>query len=224
MANEPDAAVRPSIFVEASGAQTIAGADAQICAAGAAAPDDVVIWRCAPGQMVPDSALVCVADGGLAAATQLRAKVGSTIVVPRAEVQRTERRYGFLTNTSGSGFSTYQLDPATATGFDVADGGRSLPIADWLAEAVRLGFAEVWLHSHDAAAVGRGFAGDLLERAHRLAPALGFWLSGGDAAPADIERMVGRPGLVALVVSPQVLGVETPEISGTTSRGTVSSA
>lgn len=211
MAVEPQAEARASIFVEAIGKQTIAGVNAQICAADGPAPDGPVIWRCGPGHSVPATARVCVADGGLAVAVRLQVGAGAVLVVPRVEVQRTARRYGFSTDNSGSGFSTFHLDPATVAGFDVSDGGRQVSLADWLSEAEQSGFAEVWLHSRDAETSGRGFAGDLLERAHQLAPALGIWLSGGGATRDDIERVAMRPGLVALVVMPQVLASETAE-------------
>ncbi|MDP3862554.1 MAG: hypothetical protein Q8Q63_13325 [Phaeovulum sp.] len=218
---------RPSLFVEAGSTETFAGADALICTAGdgeaAAAAAAPLIWRCAPGSAVPAGARVCVADGGLGAAAQLRAAAGGAFVVPRVEVQRAARRYGFATDASGSGFSTYHLDPATAAGFDVDDGGRQMSLADWLAEAARLGFAEVWLHSRDAAATGRGFAADLLARAHRLAPHLGLWLSGGGASAEDIERVASRPGLVALVVPQAALattGVGDPPDTETDGRPT----
>lgn len=191
---------RPGIFAEVADAQAAVDVDAHICVAGAVAPAGPVIWRCAPGTLAPAGARVCVVDGGLDAAVRLRVDGDRLFVVPRVEVQRATRRYGFSADASGSGFSTYHLDPASAAGFEVDDAARQVALADWLAEAARRGFAEVWLHSRDAAAAGRGFAGDLLGRAHRLAPELGFWLSGGGAAFGDVERIAAQPGLVALVV------------------------
>lgn len=223
MAAESDAGAgsgRPNLFAEVAGTHPIAGADAHICAAGGTAPVGPVIWRCAPGASAPAGARVCVADGGLDAAVRLSAQAGGAFVVPRVEVQRVARRYGFSTDTSGSGFSTYHLDPASAAGFEVEDAGRQVALTDWISDAARRGFAEVWLHSRDAAAVGRGFAGDLLGRAHRLAPELGLWLSGGGTAFGDIGRIAAQPGLVALVVPETALAggdfQTTPAESGAT--------
>jgi len=212
MAPEPLAVApqpRASLFVEAVAPCPVAGADAVICDAPAEpiteAARGPVIWRCAPGQSAPAGARVCVAEGGLAAAAQLRAAAPAALVVPRAEVQRLARRYSFATESSGSGFSTYHLDPATVAGFEVEDGGRQIALADWLAEATRQGFFELWLHSRDAAAAGLGFAGELLDRAHRMAPETGFWLSGGGRGADDVARIQARPGLAALVLAQAAL-------------------
>ena len=205
---------RPNLFVEATGPQPLDGADAVICAAPAEAaevPSDLgVIWRWSPGCQVPPQARVCVAEGGLEAAADLRDRAPSLAVVPRIEVQRAARSYGFAQHSGGSGFATYHLDPATARGDMVRDSGQEMPLADWLAQAAGQGFAEVWLHSTDAAAAGHGFSADLLKRAHRDAPAMGFWLSGGASGPGDIDRVAALPGLVALVVPQAALALVCP--------------
>ena len=205
----PEGPARPDLFALAAAPHPLDGADAVICAApaeGAGMPPDLgVIWRWSPGCQVPPQARICVAEGGLAAAAGLRDAVAGLVVVPRVEVQRAARRYGFSQHSGGSGFATFHLDPATVGSFIARDQGRETELADWLAQAVELGFVEVWLHSLDAAAAGHGFAADLLHRAHRDAPGMGFWLSGGARDQGDIDRVAALPGLAALVVPEAVL-------------------
>jgi hypothetical protein len=134
------------------------------------------------------------------AAAGLSARASGLAVVPRIEVRRATKRYWVTPDNSGSGFSTYHLDPATATAFLVADDGQDLPLGDWLMRATGLGFSEVWLHSSDAAAAGRGFSGDLLARAHRTAPQMRFWISGGGTSLRHFETIAAMPGLAAIVV------------------------
>ena len=205
-----EAPAGPGLFVEAATPTQYPGADAVICDV----PDELaegqqsagVIWRWSRGRELPALARFCVAEGGLVAAAGLSAGAAGLAVVPRIEVHRATRRFGFSPDSSGSGFSTYHLDPATATAFLAADGGQDVPLGDWLGRAAELGYPEVWLHSRDAAAAGGGFSHELLARAHRIAPQMRFWISGGGTSLSHFEAMAAMPGLVALVVNAANIG------------------
>ena len=168
-----------------------------------------VIWRVRRGGSAPQGARVCVAEG-LDAAAELAVGTPDMVVVPRAEVRRASSRYGFNPAITGSGFSTYHLDPASVQAFSVRERGRTVALGEWLSQAQTLGFREVWLHGVEAQEAGRGFACDLLAKAHRIAPRLQLWISGGGREPAHFANAARLPGLVALVVEAQVLAEMEP--------------
>lgn len=216
MATEPGAAqqipTRPSVFVAREGGAAVAGADAAICTLASATADDLhdggIIWLWAPGDTLPAAARVCVAATGLVAAAELARIAPAVFVVPRVEVRRASRNYGFSRDNSGSGFNTFQLDPATVAAFTVLDAGTDTPLADWLRRAGELGFSEVWLQCSDSAGVSTG----LLVQAHRAAPELGFWVTGDSRWLRRVETAQVPPGLAALVVAPADLAGFPPEV------------
>jgi len=163
-----------------------------------------VIWHLAPGAPPPTGGALCVVDG-LAAAAEAAGGPEHPSIVPRAEVRQVAQRFGFTPGHAVSGFSTYQLDPASVSAYEVGEEDRAVPLGDWLAQAAALGFAEVWLHSPAAEAAQRGFPCALLAKAHRLAPGLRFWISGGGWQRAHFETAATGPGLAALVVPADVL-------------------
>lgn len=201
------AAPHPRVFVE--GDPTVVHSDAGAVICGADTAIDAtgerrhVIWRFSQG-MPPPGARVCAVDGLEAAAT-LVADAPELIVIPRAEVRRAAPRYGFSPGNGGSGFSTYQIDPATVSAFEVCEDSQSAPLGDWLRQAASLGFDEVWLHGIEAEEARRGFPCDLLAKAHRIAPELQFWISGGGCQPAHFKTIARMPGLAALVVKDETL-------------------
>lgn len=216
MTTEPQSAAvaaGPKIFVidDAGGSHPLANATIRDAGtaqdlAGNGAAD---IWRIAPGTTLPDGAGICVTEG-LAAAVSLSAEAPDLTVIPRAEVARTAHRYGFSAGNGGSGFSTYQLDPATVAAFSVAEAGRNLPLDDWLTKASALGFDAVWLHGVTAEAAGLGFPCDMLAKAHRIAPDMAFWISGGGWQQRHFDTIAPMPGLAALVVPADVLSGLVP--------------
>lgn len=198
---------RPRVFVE--GDPTVVHSDANAVICGGETATDVagenanVIWRI-PHGTPPPGARVCVVDGLEAAAT-LVAEAPELIVIPRAEVRRAAPRYGFSPGNGDSGFSTYQIDPATVSAFEVCGGSQSAPLGDWLRRAASLGFDEVWLHGIEAEEARRGFPCDLLAKAHRIAPDLQFWISGGGRQRGHFKTIARMPGLAALVVKAETL-------------------
>jgi hypothetical protein len=208
-ASAPDLPSMPMILAIGGPEFEHPAASAVICeaAAGIEAPPpprDNVIWHLCRGEAPPPEAQVCVTDG-LVGATELAAEAPDLVVVPRVEARRVRSRYGFNPSASGSGFSTYHLDPASVQAFTVSERGQAAALGDWLRQAQTLGFAEVWLHGVEAEAAGRGFACDLLAKAHRIAPDLGLWISGGGREPVHFANAAQMPGLAALVVGSQVL-------------------
>lgn len=178
---------------------------------GSAHPGDVpdVIWHLAPGMPVPAGAKVCVVDG-LAAAAELAVGPEQAAIVPRAEVRKAAQRFGFTPGDAVSGFSTYRLDPVSASAYEVVEEGRTVPLGDWLARAAALGFAEVWLHSPAAEAAHQGFPCAMLAKANRLAPEMRFWISGGGWQRAHFETAASGAGLSALVVPADVAAEFAP--------------
>jgi hypothetical protein len=171
-----------------------------------------VIWRIAQGTPPPPGASLCVADG-LDAAAALAVEAPKLAIIPRAEVRRVAPRYGFSVGNGGSGFSTYQLDPASVGAFTVSESGRNEPLGDWLEHATTLGFYEVWLHGIEADEAGLGFPCGLLAKAHRIAPDMRFWMSGGGRVPAHVATITKMPGLAALIIEADVLsGLEPGEV------------
>lgn len=158
-----------------------------------------VIWHLAPGAPPPAGATLCVVDG-LTAAAEAAAGPEAPAIVPHAEVRQVAQRFGFTPGQAVSGFSTYRLDPASVSAYEVGEEDRTVPLGDWLAQAAALGFAEVWLHSPAAEAAGQGFPCAMLAKAHRLAPGMRFWISGGGRQAGHIETAAAGPGLAALVV------------------------
>ncbi len=163
------------------------------------------IWRTgAHGTPPPEGARICVVDG-LARAAAFAAADPGLFVVPRAEVVRASRQYGFDPAQDNSGFKTYHLNPATVTSHVIHENGARLSLAHWLEKGNDLGFSEFWLHGADAEKAGSGFPCDLLKHAHRLAPEARFWISGGGRSAAHVETIAPLPGLVALIVADDVL-------------------
>jgi len=162
-----------------------------------------VVWHLVRGALPPAGAALCVVDG-LAAAAEAAAGPEAPAIVPRAEVRRAAQRFGFTPGHAVSGFSTYQLDPASVSAYEVGEEDRTVPLGDWLSQAATLGFAEVWLHSPAAEVAGQGFPCAMLAKAHRLAPGMRFWISGGGRQRAHFETAAAGPGLAALVVPADV--------------------
>ena len=208
-------APKVKIFAEADPLFSWPAADAVICAMPSqeeAAPErEDIVWRWSQGGHLPSVTQICVVDEGLTAAAKLCADTEGLFVVPRAEVRRVSRRYSFAAAAPGEGFSTYRLDPASVSAFVATDSGREYPLADWLRQAGELGFSEIWLHGSGAASARQGFPVEILARAHRLAPQLCYWLSGGGCALEHFETIAPMPGLAALVVPGEDLAGLDPE-------------
>jgi len=168
-----------------------------------------VIWHLAPGEPPPNGATLCVVDG-LAAAAEAASGPEAPAMVPRAEVRRAAQRFGFKPGRAVSGFSTYQLDPASVSAYEVGEADRTVPLGDWLAQAAALGFAEVWLHSPAAEVEGHGFPCAMLAKAHRLAPGMRFWVSGGGRLRRHFETAAAGPALAALVVPSDIAAEFAP--------------
>ncbi len=158
----------------------------------------LAIWRLGPDDPPPPGARIVVADSLLAAAETAQDRPDCT-VVPRAEVRRAARRYGFDPAQDNSGFKTYQLNPATVAAYEVSEDGTTVTLGEWLRRAAALGFGEIWLYAADAEEAGRGFDCVLLDRARKIAPDALFWISGGGRTAAHVAVIAGRPGLAALV-------------------------
>jgi len=197
---------RPRLFVETGSG--CGGADGMVVPAGTeiaedAALDGEIIRRCPGADRPPGPATIWVADGGLDRAAALRDRdvgIGAGIrVVPRAEVRRGSNRYSFRPASPGEGFSTYRLDPASVAEFLVLEGDHEIALANWLARAAALGFDTVWLHGIEAAGARRGFPIEMLRKAHRLAPQMAIWLSGGGCEVRHFERLASEAGLAAVV-------------------------
>lgn len=192
----------PRLFVETGSG--CAGADGMVVPVGAEIPEGAVwngeiIRRCPGPDRPPGPATVWVADGGLDGAAALCDGHAGIRVVPRGEVRRGSSRYSFVPTSPGEGFSTYRLDPGSVAVFLVLDGGRAVALADWLARAAALGFDTVWLHGVEAAGARRGFPIEMLRKAHRLAPEMAIWLSGGGCEMRHFERLASEAGLAAVV-------------------------
>lgn len=162
-----------------------------------------VIWHLAQGALPPTGATLCVVDG--LAAAEAAAGTEEPAIVPRADVRQVAQRFGFTPGQTISGFNTYQLDPASVSAYEVGEKNRTVSLGDWLAEAAARGFSEVWLHSPAASAAGKGFPCAMLAKAHRLAPGMRFWISGGGWQRAHFETAATAPALAALVVPADVL-------------------
>lgn len=205
----------PRLLVERPTGATPPAVDAVIWPAGCggAGPSPLagIIWRWSPGRTLPAEATICAADGGLDAAAGLAAERRGLTVAPRAEVRQGASRYSFVPALPGEGFSTYRLDPGSVAEFLVTEDGRDTRLADWLKRAARLGFQTVWLHGVEADAARRGFPIDMLRRAHRLAPGVTFWLSGGGCVLRHFARLTAEAGLTTVVVPEANLAALGPE-------------
>ena len=159
-----------------------------------------IIRRCPGPNRPPGPATIWAADGGLGRAAALCDRRAGVRVVPRAEIRRGSSRYSFVPASPGEGFSTYRLDPGSVAEFLVLDGDHEIALANWLAGAAALGFDTVWLHGIEAAGARRGFPIEMLRKAHRLAPEMAIWLSGGGCEVRHFERLASEAGLAAVVV------------------------
>ena len=210
MTNDPEThatTAGPRIIVTGGAGAVHPDADAVLRACGPeverAGDAPGTVWHLAPDAPVPTGATFCVVDG-LAAAAELAAGPDTAAIVPRAEIRKVVPRFGFTPGHAVSGFSTYQLDPVSASAYEVVEEDGTVRLGDWLAQAATLGFAEVWLHSPSAEVARRGFPCAMLAKAHRLAPAMRFWISGGGWQHAHFESAAAGAGLEALVIPADV--------------------
>jgi len=208
---EPHATAAGPRLIVTGGVHPDANAAIRTCGPGAERPGDApgTVWHLAPDASAPTGARLCVVDG-LAAAAKRAAGPEAPAIVPRAEVRKVVPRFGFTPGQPVSGFSTYQLDPVSASAYEVDEAGGTVRLGDWLAQAAMLGFAEVWLHSPTAEAARRGFPCAMLAKAHRLAPTMRFWISGGGWQYAHFDTAAAGAGLEALVVPADVAAEFAP--------------
>jgi hypothetical protein len=160
--------------------------------------DTAVLLNGDPARDAPwqESASHWVCDQGLETVARLRDLHPALGWTPRLSVSRAHVSYRFSGPAIGEGFSFYMPDTSSIKGWRV--GGSDLTLAETLIRATELGFAELWLHSPDAASRNRGLELDLLDKTSDCACAI--WLSGGVAGTGHLQNLARVGGATAVVV------------------------
>jgi len=141
-----------------------------------------------------------ICDRGLEATARLQDLHPALQWIPRLSVSRAQVSYRFSGPAFGEGFSFYMPDTAAIQGWREEGSDRSL--GELLSRATELGFADLWLHSPEAASSKSGLALELLDKTQGGPWAI--WLSGGVADARHLRNLARLDGATTVVVDEAV--------------------